>query len=360
MKCRYFGNPLFESGLKEILRVDKFMYFVDNINHAWVFLHTSAPTRPSTILEEITRFNASKLSEKNRIILEKARAEDDPLVLSMTLADGKVAEKNWFYQYVNSKRGDPSFVEWISEELLAKKNRGSGAAAGGGSAVPKVDKALKKLAIQMTEKVGGIQDPMMTRAASARCNAGEGGADGGAGEGAEAGGSSSRSVGRRACAQQPKNYRDPSESGETIEESSQPLSQFEGYPDDSGAGYADERGDEEEGDEFDYSDEGGWDGGEDREERGDGVVDFASIAAGGRGVPVNAAAALMGPGEPHPDGTAAAALLSPRGGGGGGGGRWPAGGIGLRLPVAAMARSRQTSEEPLSVRGEGGGMGAGP
>jgi len=143
---------LFESGLKEILRVDKFMYFVDNINHAWVFLHTSAPTRPSTILEEITRFNASKLSEKNRIILEKARAEDDPLVLSMTLADGKVAEKNWFYQYVNSKRGDPSFVEWISEELLAKKNRGSGAAAGGGSAVPKVDKALKKLAIQMTEK----------------------------------------------------------------------------------------------------------------------------------------------------------------------------------------------------------------
>ncbi len=357
---RYSGKE-FGQHLIHSLNLKKMEGFVDKSDsYRNVVLTTAKQTRASSIKSVLETFNGMRSRDEDRIVIRPYPFEDE--IMTVSRKAGETLQKHWFYKRVLQEKaigvsGDGStFYSW--EAAVSD-------AAPRGGAPDKLDKTLKKLAIQMTEKVGGIQDPIMTRAAAARCSAGEGGVDGGAGGGgAEAGGSSSRLVGKRACAQKPKNYREPSESGEPIEESSQPLSQFEGYPDDSGAGYADEQ-EEEEGDEFDYSDEGGWDGGEyDEEEEEHGAVDFESVAAGGRGVPVNAAAALMGPGEPHPDGTAAAALLSPRRGGGGRGGRWPAGGIGLRLPVAAMARSRQASEEPLSARGEGaggaGGVGRSP
>lgn len=258
LKCRYYGKPLFGSGLKEILKIDKMLYFVDKINHAWVFLHTSSPTRASTVISEIEKFNGTKLSEQNRIILEKARAEDDPLVLTMSAVDGKVTEKHWFYQYIDSKRDDPSFVEWISESLMEKKNKGS-AASGGVS--NKLDKTLKQLAIEMTEKVGGVQEvaAMTTRSASARC----GGGGAAVAEGGD-GGYPGSPPPKRACASAPKNYREPSESGDTIaEDNSQPLS----------------HGGVEEG-----VMEAGWEGQEEEEAAGGGgVVDFAAVAAAGEG-----------------------------------------------------------------------------
>ena len=117
-----FSGKGFDDNLIARLDLRKYESFVDpSDSYVNAVLFTNKQTRPSALKTNIERYNETKLSDENKIIL-RAQSEFDDEIMTMSQKDGETLKRSGFYKRIleAKARGDPTYRCWTSASEQAK------------------------------------------------------------------------------------------------------------------------------------------------------------------------------------------------------------------------------------------------
>ena len=117
-----FSGKGFDDCLIASLDLKKYESFVDpSDSYVNAVLFTNKQVRPSALKNKITRYNETKLSDENKIILRAQSAFDDE-IMTMSQKDGETLKRSGFYKRIleAKARGDPTYRCWTSASEQAK------------------------------------------------------------------------------------------------------------------------------------------------------------------------------------------------------------------------------------------------
>ena len=117
-----FSGKGFDDCLIATLDLKKYESFVDpSDSYVNAVLFTNKQVRPSALKNKITRYNETKLSDENKIIL-RAQSEFDDEIMTMCQKDGETLKRSGFYKRIleAKARGDPTYRCWTSASEQAK------------------------------------------------------------------------------------------------------------------------------------------------------------------------------------------------------------------------------------------------